>query len=93
MGEELYCQCSVKDPTEFERDQLIELLNDEDCPQLITVELNHNGRLEIEHYTLLELLCKTNNSCKLKQCINIVLLKHEKKNHLKTRGYKWNKGS
>ncbi len=81
MGEELYRQCSVKDPNDFEANTLIELLNDEDCPHLITVEeLNHVGRLEFNSYTLLELLCKTNNSRKLKQCIEIVLLKHEKKN-------------
>ncbi len=79
MEEELYRECSVKDPTDFEANKLIELLNDEDCPHLITVELGHRTQLKLKQYTLLELLCKTNNSRKLKQFVEIVLLKHEKK--------------
>ena len=38
MEEELYRQCSGEDPTECEIDELIDLLNDEDCPHLITVQ-------------------------------------------------------
>jgi len=81
MEEELYHQSSIEDPSDSEVDQLIQLLNDEDCPHLITIEKEPYTFLkQMEHYTPIELLCKKNKSRKLKQLIEIELLKHEKKN-------------
>ena len=56
MEEELYRQCSDEDPTECEIDELIDLLNDEDCPHLITVQHTYHTFFVLEHYTPLELL-------------------------------------
>ncbi len=81
----MYRKCTIKDPTDIDLDQLIELLNDEDCPHLIRLE-NHNFEYNYEdiytykYYTPIELLCKTNHGRKLKQLIEVELLKNEKKN-------------
>jgi len=68
MENELYQACFLKRPTDFQVDQLAQLVNDKDCPNLLTVDL-------IENLTPLELLCRRNNSHTLKKCIQIIIQK------------------
>lgn len=65
MEVELFHLCALQDPTELQVDQLKQLLNDKDCPHLLTVNS--------EDVTPLELICRCNKSTKLKQSVEAVV--------------------
>lgn len=74
---ELYDLCRLSDPTDAQVDQLAQLLEDKEHP-----DLNKPIASNEHNLTPLEILCWNNHSLKLERCIQL-LIERQKRNHKK----------